>query len=113
MSTQDIEVDITLLRNSFNWAVPSSVGKYVVSSRPLLYLVIIAKVSEYFILHTCFVDALKSIGSTSSPIIEFISVDFPEQVSPLNTFIEDIRKNMLDSPLYVTHIIKQIMSFPF
>ena len=111
-STQDIvvEEDVTFsLRNSFNWAVPSSVGKYVVSSRPLLYLVITAKVSEYFILHTCFVHALKFLGSNSSPIIEFISVDFPEQVSPLNTFIEDISENMLDSPLYVTHIIKQIM----
>lgn len=99
-STQDIvvEEDVTLsLRNSFNWAVPFSVGKYLVSSCLLLYLVITAKVSEYFILYTCFVDALKSLGSTSSPIMEFISVDFPEQVSPLNTFIEDIRK------IYLTH----------
>ena len=54
----------------------------VFNSCPLLSLVVTLHVSECLNLHTLAVDALTFIGSISSPSIEFISVDFPELVSP-------------------------------
>lgn len=59
----------------------------VLNTCPLLPLAVTLHVSECLNLHTLAVDALTLIGSISCPSIKFISVDFPELVSPKKMFL--------------------------
>ena len=83
MSTykMSVEVDVTcslndLVISRLSWNVS------VVTSWSLKSFVVTAKVLEYLNLHIFVVEAVTSTGSSSSPIIKFMSVDFPELVSP-------------------------------